>query len=386
MSWLGIVGILLGLVAYPWAVTGADRRDTVFFVILYGLHVAAGMFSYQLATTGASDSGLYYYDPNQYYGNGFGLSTTFAVYMVQWMRGLLGGTYLDYFLVFQAFGFMGIATMMKIFQEIYKEVGEPLPAYAYLLLFLPGLHFWTSSIGKDAPLFLGASLALWASMHLTRRYLAFIVAVVIMLLFRPHIAMLAMAAASVAIIFDRRTRLLLKVVLSFLAVVGTGFVGYSVSTTFGLDLTSADALSTYIASREEITMRAQDGMNTAVLSASFPVKLFSLMFRPLFLDAAGALAYVASLENLAFFAICAATFSNVPRLLVVTRNIQFARYAFFFFIFVAFLLAFTYYNVGLGLRQKTMFVPAILVLFVAGRAVARSVRTVRQQQVVPQTI
>ncbi|HYJ29450.1 MAG TPA: hypothetical protein VEW25_03820 [Allosphingosinicella sp.] len=377
MSWVGVVGILLGLLAYPWATIRRERRDFAFFMILYLLHVAAGIFSYQLAQTGASDSALYYYDPGHFYGNGFGLSTGFVIYMVQWMRGLIGGTYLDYFLLFQAFGFFGIATLMRIFQEIYEEIGQPQPVFTYLLLFLPGLHFWTSSIGKDAPLFFGACLALWASMRLTRRYIVFGAAIVIMMVFRPHIAMLAMAAGSVAILFEKRTRPALKFALFCIAVVGTGVVASSLGSTLGLDLTNADAVSTYISSREEVTLRAQEGMNTAVLGASFPVKLFSLLFRPLFLDAAGALAYLASLENLAFLGLFLATFANVPRLLAVTRNILFARYALFFFLFVAFLLAFVYYNVGLGLRQKTMFVPAILVLFVAGQAVARSVRTIR---------
>ena len=45
---------------------------------------------------------------------------------------------------------------------------------------------------------------------------------------------------------------------------------------------------------------------------------------------------------------------------------------------VALLLTVMYYNVGLGLRQKTMFVPAVLVMFVALRAVASRSRRLRE--------
>ena len=39
-----------------------------------------------------------------------------------------------------------------------EELGQTQSKYVYLLLFLPGLHFWTSAIGKDAPLFLGVAI------------------------------------------------------------------------------------------------------------------------------------------------------------------------------------------------------------------------------------
>ena len=59
MGAVGIVGVLLGLLAYRWASVRGERRDFVFFMILPAA-LAAGVFSYQLAQTSASDSGLYY--------------------------------------------------------------------------------------------------------------------------------------------------------------------------------------------------------------------------------------------------------------------------------------------------------------------------------------
>ncbi|MET1112344.1 MAG: hypothetical protein ABWX67_12525, partial [Allosphingosinicella sp.] len=61
----------------------------------------------------------------------------------------------------------------------------------------------------------------------------------------------------------------------------------------------------------------------------------------------------------------------------VARAAMFARFAGLFFILLTILLAMVNYNVGLGLRQKMMMMPALLVFFAALMAV----RTMRQQMV-----
>ena len=383
MSAVGIVGILLGLLAYRWATIRGERRDFVFFMILYLLHIAAGVFSYQLAQTTASDSGLYYYDPGHFYENGFGLSTSFVIYMVQSLRGLIGGTYLDYFMLFQAVGFLGIATLMRIFQEIYEELGEAQPVHTYLLLFLPGLHFWTSSIGKDGVLFFASCLAIWAMMRFTQRYLAVAAALALMILIRPHIALFAMVAVSLTIFFDRRSKGVVRAMLFACALVGTIFVVSTVSTTFNLDITNADSVSQYLSARETITQRAQDGMNTEVLQASFPVKLFSLLFRPFFFDAAQLTGYVASVENAIFMIIFVMMTFRFGSLFALIRSISFVRYSALFAVMVALLLSIMYFNVGLGLRQRTMFIPAVLVMFVALQAIARRTRRLSEAGLAP---
>lgn len=377
MSWVGGLGILLGLLSYPWSTLRSDRTHFAFFMLLYLVHIGATLFSYELAQTSASDSRTYYYDTWGFYGTGIGLSTTFLIYLVQIGRDVIGGTFLDYFLIFQLFGFFGIVALMRIFQEIYAELDLQNTVYSYFVLFLPGIHFWTSNIGKDGPLFFAACLAIWASMRLTQRYLAFTAAVAVMVLFRPHIALLALAAVAITILLDRRTGAKTKLLLLFVAVAGMGLAISLVNSAFAIDLTNADSVSELLTAREEVTERIEEGMTTAVLGAPFPVKLISLLFRPLFFDASEAMAYAASMENAVFLLIFMATFFNVSRFMTVVLKVGFARFCFFFFLLTAFLLTLFYYNVGLGLRQKTMFVPAILVLFVTRRALYQA-RQARQ--------
>lgn len=378
MTWVGILGMVLGLLAYRWALSRRDWIEVTVFMLLYIAHLSSTVYAYQLSLVSASDSNLYYYDPGQWYGQGFRLSTTFVIYLVQWLREWLGGTYLDYFLLFQLFGFLGIVILMRTFHEIYEELGEQQPLWTYALLFLPGLHFWTSGIGKDGALFFAACLTTWAAMRLTQRYIAFAIGVGIMVLFRPHIALLAMVAVALSIFFDRRTKGSIKFMLFVAAALATGFVASTVSSTFQLDVTNADSVSQFLSAREEISQRSQEGMNTAVLNASFPVRLLSLLFRPLFFDAAGLPAYIASAENAIFLVVVGTLVFHARKVMKMARALNYVRYSFAFAALVALLLTIMYYNVGLGLRQKTMFVPAVLVMFVTFRALYRRAIAMRE--------
>ncbi|HYG31138.1 MAG TPA: hypothetical protein VD887_13110 [Allosphingosinicella sp.] len=378
MTWVGVLGMALGLLCIRWAVRSRDWIEVAVFILLYIAHLGTTFYAYQLSVESGSDSVLYYYDPGRWYGRGFRLSTTFVIYMVQWMRDWIGGTYLDYFLLFQLFGLFGIAVLMRTFHEIYEELGQPQPLWTYALLFMPGLHFWTSGIGKDSALFFAAALSIWAVTRLTQRYIALAIAIGIMILFRPHIALIAMVAVAVSIFFDRRTGRGLKFMLFAAASLATGFVAATVSTTFNLDVTNADSVSQFLTVREEITQRSSEGMNTGVLNASFPVRLFSLLFRPLFLDASGTPALIASAENAIFLILVGTLMLHAGKVFRVARAITYVRYALAFAAMVALLLTITYYNIGLGLRQKTMFVPAILVMFVTYRALHKRAAALRE--------
>jgi hypothetical protein len=101
------------------------------------------------------------------------------------------------------------------------------------------------------------------------------------------------------------------------------------------------------------------------MDASFPVRLLSLLFRPLFFDANGIFAIVASFENLVYIFIFGFLVYHLRGTAQVARGVFFLRFAAVFGTLLIILLTFVYYNVGLGARQKMMMVPPIFALFVA---------------------
>lgn len=369
MTAVGWFGILLGLLGFKFAMVRPTRQRVYVFAAAYVLHVAAAGYFYVYAQTAVTDSQGYYEDPLGFYAaDGFGLATQLIYFIVHSLKGLVGGTFLDYFLLFQVVGFYGICLLMRIFEEIYLEMEAEQPLYVYLFLFLPGLHFWTSSIGKDGFLFFGVCLTLWAAMAVRRRYLWFAFGIFVMLIIRPHIALVAAASVAITLVFDRATRFRWRIVLMVAAVGGLVAAVATIQSTFAVDVTNADSVGDFLAGFERVTSDRYDAGNTAVYG-SYPVRLFSLLFRPMFIDASGAMGYIASLENLVLLVVIATLLFRMRTTARLTRSVTFFRFALLLTIGIAAVLALLYYNIGLGLRQKTMFVPALLVMFVALRAV-----------------
>lgn len=379
MSGVGIAGLLLGLLAALVAFVHPTRARIAVFAFAYLLHVAATVAYYELVKNSGGDAALYYYDPFRIYGSGFGLNTTFIVYIVQAPKSIFGGSYLDYFLVFQAIGFFGIAALMRIFEEIYLEAGTPQPIYIYALLFMPSLHYWTSAIGKDSLFFFAICISLWAAMQYKRRWLALAMGILLMLAIRPHIAAIAVAAFAVTVIIDRNTRLVVKLPLFVASAAGTVFAIAAVWSAFRVDLISIDTVSDVLASREALATSESAGRSA--VTGGFVIRLLSLLLRPLFFDANGALGLIVSMENLLLLVILALMVARLRTIIALAKGVAFVRYALVSTVVITLALSIGYYNVGLGIRQKaTMILPGILVAFVALQALLRGRREVHQPQ------
>jgi hypothetical protein len=343
------------------------------FLAAFLVHVGAAVFFWRYSQNNVSDALGYYDETLKIWTTEFGLGTQFVYWSVQTPKALFGGTFLDYFLVYQVIGFYGICALMRTFEEVHAELGVRQPAYVFLLLFMPSLHFWTSPIGKDGAMFFGITLAMWAFMDVRKRLVQLVLATIIIGLFRPHIALISTAAAALAMFFDNSSSRTIKALLLVLAVTGAAVAAGTIRSTFEIDVTNSDSVSDFLARQSEVTADVSVAGNTAVYG-NFAFRLFSLLFRPLFLDAEGFLGLIASLENLLLLALILTLVFYSRETFAAIKSVTFLRFAALLVLGVAFILSYLYYNVGLGLRQKTMFTPAILLIFVALMAIRRARR------------
>ncbi|HEY0042985.1 MAG TPA: hypothetical protein VGB62_00415 [Allosphingosinicella sp.] len=380
MSLVGVFGVLLGLFAYSISSIRKTRRYVAIFALLAVMHVAVTFYYHVWAQTNTTDSYLYYFDPLNFYGEGFAGGTGFVINMVQVLREAFGGSYLDYFLLFQASGVWALAFIMRIMEETYAEVGAEPPAMLYIPLFFPSLHFFTSSIGKDGPLVLAAAMMVWSIINIRARLVPLSIALWIMVLFRPHVALIALMAFSFALFFDPKTKPMHRIGLGFLAVIALGVVAGTVRASFGVDVTSAESVGGFFERQSETAQEFETG--TAVLGASYPVRLLSLLFRPFFFDANSVLSFVASVENLFSVILAILVFRRWRDLIMLSRKVFYVRFAVAFAALLTLLLAYVYYNVGLGLRQRTMMFPGIIAFAGALLAVAKA----RQQAGIFRTV
>ncbi len=361
MTLVGFAGFLFALSAAYFADLRGSRTRLVVFVLLLVTHTAAALAYYLYVQGGAaSDAVLYYYDDIGLYGRMSGLGTAVLLAFVQELKINVGGEFFDYFMIFQAFGFWGLVFVAKTIQEIFEEIEIEPSGWIYLPLFLPGLHFWTAAIGKDAPIFLAIALSVWASMRLGRRLPAMGVAMVLLIGVRPHIGLVALIAMAIAALVGRKTKPLVKALLLVGIAAGGYVIGSNFESTFHFDASNTDSVSDYMSARE--SMGESSGGDAAIVQSSFPIKILTLWFRPFFLDAENMMGYIASLENLVLLIMAGFLIRHFRSVRSMFFKVPYIRFSLVMFAAITVMLALVNYNVGLGLRQKMMAMPCLLVI------------------------
>jgi hypothetical protein len=363
---LGVVILILNMSFYLLIRAERTGYGLLIFTLLFFVHIFACVWFYNISLNEINDTYVYYYDiGNRYVSSIFevNLGTDFLVYAVQFLKMNIGGSFLDYFLLFQSFGLLGLVMIHKSIQEIFGS-GLPRERHAFaLLLFLPGLHFWTVSIGKDALLFLAVALVVWAALDIRRRYLVFGLGLTIMLPVRPHIAALALASMALAVMLGRGIKPIYRGLLAMGAMGVFVAILPSVQSVLRVDNLDVDTITDFLAARQQYGLRNDAG--AAIVSSPFPLRIASLLFRPFYFDAQGFLGIVASVENtvwLGVFGYLAWRSRDVYRCSI--ENF-FVRFCVVYAGTLTILLTLVNYNIGLGLRQKMMIMPAVLVVLAA---------------------
>jgi hypothetical protein len=368
MTFVGVIGILLSFVAFVWFTPRKDNSRLALFLIMAILHIASAYVYYLFVQGNDADTKLYYYDLYGFFSRGFGLSTMFVVYITQSMRELFGGSYLDYFFLYQVLGIWGLALVMRTIDETAIALNATLPPQMLALLFLPGMYFWTAAIGKDAPLFFACALAVWSSFNISGRWLWFGIAVMVMGLFRMHIALVTVVTLALAVMTGKGVPNVVRAILVIAAIVSSGFLFSTLQAELRVDISSVSSIASAV---EQQTAAATRGVDDSLARSSFVIKLLSLLYRPFFIDAGSAFGLIASVQNVAMVAITILFMRNFRLWIELFRGSLPIRFATIHFVSLYLMLAIMYYNVGLGLRQREMATPSLLTVVAAVLIVSR---------------
>lgn len=374
-----LLGLVISLFAYLLAFPQPYQRRFDVYAALLAVHVLAAIFYWLLTFESGMDAYLYYRDPLGFQDKSALTSGThFIVHVDQMIRDTIGGSFLDHFLFFQCFGMVGLALLIRSFNEIGEDLGMVVPLPVYALLFLPGLHFWSVSIGKDGPMFLAICLALWATLRIHKRIPWAVLALVIMALIRPHVAAIAMMALAGALLFSSYLTTRMRIILAPLALAGLVILVGQASEQFGVDL-NPESFTDFVEQQQE--HGKQYGSGAELQALPLPLKIWSLLFRPFFIDGEGMMHWAASFENAALLAIFGYIAIHLRLLFSLARKVFFVAYSVLFSSVVILLLSLVNYNIGLGQRQKMMAIPAILLIAVSIYLYKRYLRASQNQAI-----
>jgi hypothetical protein len=285
------------------------------------------------------------------------------------------------YLVFSTLSFIGMLAFLKALQLAVPHFDAR--RYALLVLLLPTMLFWPSTIGKDAWLVFTLGVASYGVARvLTRRRLGYLVAgisVTGMAAVRPHMAALFVLSFALAYLLRLNDPLVKRSFVTWavglgLVFGGVGFILSTFSEEQGTGEVAEDvsAIDRLLADTDEILERTdQITRRGGAEFESRPVEsvgdyanaLITVPFRPFVFEAHNRQAQLLGLESLLLMGlVIAATprFLRGARTLLRTPYLAFTAIYTFGFIFAFANIA----NFGILSRQRSQLLPFLLVLLV----------------------
>ena len=296
--------------------------------------------------------------------------TAFIEGLTGYVYVLLGSTLIGAFFFFSWLGFWGLL----LFQ---RAVATALPdadvrRYAQLVLFLPSLLFWPSSIGKEAWMTLVLGLGAYGAARVFARRRGGVIVLALGLggasLVRPHMAALLFGGLFVGYLArpsrpDSAFGPLLKTVgTAVLVVVGVLLVAQA-ERFFGVEDAGGNSLDAVLEQTNDQTSQGGSSFDAEPVSSplQLPGAFVSVLFRPFLWEARNVQALVAALESTALLYLAWRSRSrlrSLPRLLKTRPYVAFAvSYS------IGFVIAFSSFaNFGILTRQRVQVFPFVLVL------------------------
>src|SRR5690349_9072920 len=106
MTLVGFLGVCLSLLGFSFAPMRRTGPRLAAFTIAWLAHLAGTLVYYKYVQSHPADAWLYYNDPLHWYYTGGEIGTTSTITFVQIIKLTFGGTFFDFFMIFQSIGFI----------------------------------------------------------------------------------------------------------------------------------------------------------------------------------------------------------------------------------------------------------------------------------------
>ena len=333
-----------------------------YFDILFGVHLFFGLVYLLYAYSSRSDAGEYYRLTVQTksWGVLFQPGTLFIRFLCYPLSNFLGLSYNAVMFIFAFLGFQGILLFYLAAKENIPKISVVFGGLTLLeiLFLLPNCHFWSASLGKGSVMIFAIGLTFYGLSRFNNRSMHLIIGSVLVYMVRSHMLLAIIVGIGSSLFFSisgiKWYFRYAMVILSFLAV-------FMISDNV-LENTGAESLNIF--DSKKIEYRAKElgkgnsGLDLVNYSQGF--KLFTFIFRPLFVDAPGFMGIISSFENVFILYLTVQFLINFP--LFWRGSTGFHKIALFVFLLSAISLAQISGNLGLAIRQKSQIFPLFFLI------------------------
>ena len=323
----------------------------LYHMIFYGIY---SWYAYN----NPSDSKNYFRELGEHSGSWFdlwGTDTTFINFL-SYPFYKLGFSYDMLMVTFAWLGYLGFFFAYLFFREkipikikVFKKID-----LLTLILFFPNMHFWTSSLGKGAPIFLGLMMFTYAIVNPKGRIYLLILGSIIIFYIRPHVFMFVAVGTVLGYMSGKEKISFWKKALVYISMIGAlvlvqdqilGVMGLQDSENLIEDFQAASSKNAGDLSR------ARSGVDMSTYP--LPLKLFTFWFRPLFIDAPNILGLITSFENLIYLIL----FIKIIKkdfIKFILNSPAVVKMSLVIFLMASFAMTFVMSNLGIIMRQKSM--------------------------------
>jgi hypothetical protein len=266
------------------------------------------------------------------------------------------------FLWYGMIGFCGILMFIK-WTEV--TIGTKLMwvkiNVLYLFFFTPNLHFWTANIGKESLIFFSVAAILYAVASKKFKSISFVIASLLLLLIRPHVALMLLLAIVLVISFEPKFNLKKRLTVLVASFATTLLLVYMVLQLTKIKYFDWDRIK-YFNDYSILSFR-HSGSYVPMLNHNYIYRIFSLNFRPLFYDVNSFLGVMASLENTLMLSIALLGIFISFKFRKMIHYFPWMKIAFGFTVIASLLYIQRYANLGIFMRTKIMFQPFMIIAF-----------------------
>lgn len=365
-----LVIIITGVISFS-VIDSLKRKfpfiDASLLQKMFFYHLLLFFAYYGYAYFNSSDSQFYYTKViNDFRGDTwadfYGTSTTFIEFVGYPFIRYLNFSYEAIMALFAWFGYLGFVFFYIFFKENIKFKHT---FFGYdlitLFFFLPNIHFWSASFGKGSIIFLALGLYFFGISKLKSRWLTTLVAGITIYHIRPHIMLVVLISSAIGFVFSSKgLSLTWRILFLIGAAVAFFYIFQDVLSMVGLDDETLLTEGLDMSHRAKELGKATSGVD--ISNYNLPMLLFTFLYRPLFIDAPGALGIVVSFENVFYVLMTLQLFKSGQGLTYPVRAGFLAKSAFFSFLTVSIALAQVSGNLGIAIRQKSQVM--LLLLFV----------------------
>jgi hypothetical protein len=284
----------------------------------------------------------------------FGEGTTFILWLTYFPSQILGLSYITGNILFGFLGFIGIRYVFILvylhFPTNHKILNVPLfPAVFYLA----NLHFWTSGVGKDAVSFWAIAWFLFAIQQYKEKWWQAVIAFFFVYMCRPHMGQALIGGSAIAILLGTDISRTYKFGLAALALIGSIYMSSYTLDALKLENFDLATLEAYSASKSGYLNTVKVGSGVDISTYSWPFRLFTYLFRPLFFDVHNIVTFISSFENLLYLWLSLFIYKNWS--IEALRDMPlFLKAALVTFIPVTFAFMNALSNLGITMRMKNM--------------------------------